>query len=73
MNTNLKEYTQDMKSRASEKLQSAQQKVSDTARNVSRVTDEYVRGNPWKTVAVVALAACMFGFLIGTQQRRSRW
>lgn len=72
MNTNLREYTQDVKSRASAKLQSAQQKVSDTAKNVSRVTDDYVRGNPWKTAAMVALAACVFGFLIGNQ-RKSRW
>ncbi|WP_040548015.1 DUF883 family protein [Pedosphaera parvula] len=76
MNTNLKDTAEDIKSKASdryqnlqrkasEKFQNVQKKVTDTAKNVSGVTDTYVHDNPWKSVAMVALAACIFGFLIG--------
>jgi ElaB/YqjD/DUF883 family membrane-anchored ribosome-binding protein len=80
MNTNLKDTTEDIKSRAanklqdlqqkaSEKFQNVQQKVTEKARTVGEATDTYVRDNPWQTVAMVALAACIFGFVIGNLRR----
>ena len=66
MNTNIEEYIEPMKSRFTDKMGDIQYRVTDTAKSVSRATDRYVRDNPWKTVAVVALAACMFGWLLNS-------
>ena len=64
MNTKIKDYTEPLKSQVSEKLQNVQERVGETARNVTDATDRYVRDNPWKTIALVALAACMVGYLL---------
>jgi ElaB/YqjD/DUF883 family membrane-anchored ribosome-binding protein len=80
MNADLKDTAEDIKSRASgklqglqqrasEKFQNVQQKVGEKAKYMSEATDTYVRENPWQTVAMVALAACIFGFLIGNIRR----
>ncbi|MDB6023531.1 MAG: hypothetical protein JWQ04_3388 [Pedosphaera sp.] len=64
MNTKMKDYVEPVKSQVSETLEQAQTRVRDTAKNVSYATDRYVRDNPWKTIAIVALAACMFGWFL---------
>lgn len=64
MNTKTKEYIEPIKSQVSDKLRDAQGRVSETAKNVSYATDQYVRENPWKTVAIVALAACLVGWFL---------
>ncbi|HYG23118.1 MAG TPA: hypothetical protein VEH04_10070 [Verrucomicrobiae bacterium] len=56
--------TKDMTNR----LQDFQKKASDTARNVSRVTDDYVHENTWSSIAFAAVLGCVVGFLLG--QRR---
>lgn len=56
--------TKDYRSQISDKWRDAQDRVGTTARNVSRATDRYVRENPWKMIAVVALAACITGYLV---------
>jgi ElaB/YqjD/DUF883 family membrane-anchored ribosome-binding protein len=66
MNTKISDYTEPMKSQVSEKMQNVKERVGQTAKNVSRTTDRYVRDNPWRTVAIAALAACMFGYLLGS-------
>ena len=66
MNAKVSDYTEEAKSRVSETLQSAQQKIGDKAKAASEATDRYVRENPWRMVAVVAIAACAFGYLLGT-------
>ncbi|MDB6125050.1 MAG: hypothetical protein JWQ71_4043 [Pedosphaera sp.] len=66
MNAKAKDYIEPVKSKASETLQNVQGKVGETARNVSRATDEYVHDNPWKTVTIAAIAACLVGYLLGT-------
>ena len=50
-----------------EKFQAIQERVGETARNVSRTTDEYVHENPWKTIAMVAAAALIVGLLLGNR------
>jgi ElaB/YqjD/DUF883 family membrane-anchored ribosome-binding protein len=47
------------------RLRDMQQRVTDTAKNVSNVTDEYVHDHPWQTVAIAAIIGCVLGFLIG--------
>lgn len=47
-----------------DKLRDAQDRVSETARNVRNVTNDYVRENPWKIIAIVAVAACVTGWLV---------
>jgi ElaB/YqjD/DUF883 family membrane-anchored ribosome-binding protein len=66
MSTKAKDYIEPMKSQVSDTLQNVQERVGKTAKNVSRVTDEYVHDNPWRTVAFAAIAACLFGYLLGT-------
>ena len=39
--------------------------VGETARDVSRNTDEYVHDNPWKSIAIVAVAALLLGLIFG--------
>jgi ElaB/YqjD/DUF883 family membrane-anchored ribosome-binding protein len=47
------------------RLRDMQQRVTETAKNVSNVTDEYVHDHPWQTVAVAAIIGCVIGFLVG--------
>jgi len=42
-----------------------QERVGETARDVSRSTDEYVHENPWKSIAIAAAAALLLGLIIG--------
>jgi ElaB/YqjD/DUF883 family membrane-anchored ribosome-binding protein len=46
------------------RLRDVQQRISDTAKNVTHVTDEYVHDHPWQTVAIAAAIGCLLGFLI---------
>ena len=66
MNANVKDYTEPMKSQVSETMRNVKDKVGETAKNVSDTTDRYVRDNPWQTVGIAALAACLVGYIIGT-------
>jgi ElaB/YqjD/DUF883 family membrane-anchored ribosome-binding protein len=47
------------------RLRDMQQRVSETAKNVSNVTDEYVHDHPWQTIAIAAAIGCVIGFLVG--------
>jgi len=51
-----------------EKLQDWQKRVSEKAKNVGSVTDDYVRENTWTTVAFAALLGCVVGFLLGNRR-----
>ena len=46
-----------------------QERVGETARDVSRSTDEYVHDNPWKSIAIVAVAALLLGLIFGGSRR----
>jgi ElaB/YqjD/DUF883 family membrane-anchored ribosome-binding protein len=48
----------------SSKAQDWQKKATETARNVSQQTDEYVRENTWTSIACAALLGCVVGFLL---------
>jgi ElaB/YqjD/DUF883 family membrane-anchored ribosome-binding protein len=41
-----------------------QQRLGDKARDVSRVTDQYVHENTWTTIAVAAAIGCIIGFFL---------
>ena len=38
---------------------------SDKAGAAARATDEYVQGNPWRAVGIVAAAGTLAGLLVG--------
>ncbi len=46
---------------AKAKLADAEAALRDNAKAMARVTDDYVRGNPWQSVGIAA----GFGFLLG--------
>ncbi len=66
MNTTASDYTEEAKSRVSETMQNMQQKAAEKAKAASEATDRYVRENPWRMIAVVALGACVLGYLLGS-------
>jgi ElaB/YqjD/DUF883 family membrane-anchored ribosome-binding protein len=47
------------------RLQDWQKKAGETARSVSKVTDEYVHENTWSSIALAAVMGCVVGFLLG--------
>ncbi len=59
---------QEMSSGLNDRFQAVQRRVSETARKVSPNEDEYVHENPWTTVAIVAAAGLLLGFLIGNNR-----
>jgi len=64
MNTKLSDYAQSAKSRVSDTLQNVQGKMGETARAASETADRYVHENPWRMLAIIALASCIFGYLM---------
>ena len=46
------------------KLQDLQDDAVDRAKAAAKVTDEYVRDNPWQSVGFAALAGFIFGALL---------
>lgn len=48
---------------APNRLRDVQQRITETAKNVGNVTDEYVHDHPWQTVAIAAVIGCVIGFL----------
>ena len=52
----------------SEQLQDWQKRATDTARNVGEATDNYVRENPWTTLAFAAVVGCIFGYLLASRR-----
>lgn len=51
-----------------ERAQGMTLKARDRVQNASATADLYVRENAWTTVAVVAVAAGLIGFIIGRKQ-----
>jgi len=49
---------------ARESLTQAQGVVSDAAKQYADVTDEYVRGNPWKALGIAAATGVLVGILL---------
>ena len=49
------------------RIRDVQNRISETAKNVSNVTDEYVHDHPWQTLAIAAVIGCVLGFLIGNR------
>jgi ElaB/YqjD/DUF883 family membrane-anchored ribosome-binding protein len=52
-----------------EKAQDFQRKATHHARKAARVTNDYVRDNPWESVGYVAAGAFIIGFLLGRMRR----
>lgn len=66
-----KDYLEKGKAKFSDTMERVQNRLGDTAREVgakakdySYATDRYVRDNPWQTIAVVAVAACLIGWFL---------
>ncbi|MCI0745428.1 MAG: hypothetical protein L0Y58_08495 [Verrucomicrobia subdivision 3 bacterium] len=49
------------------RLRDVQSRISETAKNVSHVTDEYVHDHPWQTVAIAAVIGYVIGFLVANR------
>jgi ElaB/YqjD/DUF883 family membrane-anchored ribosome-binding protein len=47
-----------------DKLQDWQKRATETAKNVSEVTDRYVHENTWTSIAFAAVLGCFIGFLM---------
>jgi ElaB/YqjD/DUF883 family membrane-anchored ribosome-binding protein len=60
-----REKIQDSLHRAKVKLAEAEDVMIDRTRQAARVTDEYVRDNPWKAVGIAAGIGLVIGLLIG--------
>lgn len=66
-----KDYLEKGKAKFSDKMEQMQNRLGETAKNVgakakdvSYATDRYVRDNPWQTIAIVAVAACLLGWFL---------
>jgi ElaB/YqjD/DUF883 family membrane-anchored ribosome-binding protein len=46
------------------KLQETEALVTDKAKEAARVTDEYVRENPWQTIGIAAGVGFLLGLLV---------
>ena len=55
-------------SEMTDRLQDWQKRVTDTAKNVSKATDDYVRENTWSSIACAALFGCVIGYLLGSRR-----
>jgi ElaB/YqjD/DUF883 family membrane-anchored ribosome-binding protein len=51
-----------------DRIQDWQKRATETARNVGKATDEYVRENTWTTIAIAAAVGCVVGFLLGRRR-----
>ena len=52
------------------RLQDVQAQMKFRARQAARVTDEYVRDNPWKSMGYVAIAGLAVGLILTLSSRR---
>ena len=68
MRTNMKTaYETYQESEVPGRIRDVQNRITETAKNVSNVTDEYVHDHPWQTLAIAAVLGCVIGFLIGNR------
>ncbi len=49
---------------AKDRITAVQQSVVEKARATAKVTDDYVRGNPWQSVAIAGGVGFLLGFLV---------
>ncbi len=61
----LRAKAQDHLATAKVKLAEAETALLDTAKQVGRVADDYVRDNPWSSVGVAAGVGFLIGLLVG--------
>ena len=47
-----------------DKLQDWQKQATETARNVTEATDQYVRENTWTSIAFAAVLGCIIGYFL---------
>ena len=52
---------------AKNKFQDWQQRATQRARDMGQLTDQYVRENTWRTIAVAAIVGCVIGFLLASR------
>jgi ElaB/YqjD/DUF883 family membrane-anchored ribosome-binding protein len=47
-----------------DRLQDWQKRAGEKARNAGQAADDYVRENPWTTVAFAAILGCVLGYIL---------
>jgi ElaB/YqjD/DUF883 family membrane-anchored ribosome-binding protein len=60
----VKTYLSDMKKDFKENFENAKTAITNKSREVSDITDSYVRDNPWKTAGIAAGIGLLFGLLM---------
>jgi ElaB/YqjD/DUF883 family membrane-anchored ribosome-binding protein len=66
MSARASDFLEPVRTKVNKTLRHAQARMGESARAAGEATDRYAHENPWRLVAVTALAACMFGYLIGS-------
>jgi ElaB/YqjD/DUF883 family membrane-anchored ribosome-binding protein len=56
--------TREMKEKVTDRVQDFQKKATETARNLTDTTDQYIRDNTWSSIACAALLGCVIGYLL---------
>ena len=64
---NTEEMDTTTQSQMGQRFRDIQQKLGETAKNYSQVTDQYVHENAWKTVALAVALGFLAGFLVGNR------
>ncbi len=65
----VKEAAQEWTERAKGTAREWTDRAIGGARDAGTAADNYIRENVWTSVAIVAVAACVVGYLLGSSQR----
>ncbi len=50
-----------------DKFQDWQRRAGETVRNFGQTTDQYVRENTWRTIAIAGVIGCVLGYLLASR------
>lgn len=50
----------------SDRFQDLQKKAGETAKDLGRTTDTYVRENTWSSLALAAILGCVVGYILAS-------
>jgi ElaB/YqjD/DUF883 family membrane-anchored ribosome-binding protein len=52
-----------------DKVRDLQKRATETARDLTHTTDEYIRDNTWASITCAALLGCIIGYLLSERAR----